>query len=122
MLKGSELCPRTFWAIGSVFKEAGLPDGCLNVIGHHPQDGPEVTTAIIEHPAVKKINYTGSTAVGSIIAQTAAKHLKPIILELGGKAPAIVLEDADIENAARQCAIGAFNHVRFNPSLNNWQC
>ena len=110
VLKGSELSPRCFWAIGSVLKEAGLPDGCLNIIGHRPQDAAEVTTCIIEHPAVKKINYTGSTAVGSIVAQIAAKHLKPVLMELGGKAPAIVLEDADLEVAAHECAAGAFGH------------
>lgn len=104
------MSPRCFWLIGSVFKEAGLPDGCLNVIFHRPQDAAEVTTAIIEHPFVKKINYTGSTAVGSIIAATAGKNLKPVLMELGGKAPAIVLKDADLEKAAKGCALGAFVH------------
>ena len=66
---------------------------------------------MIEHPAVKKINYTGSTVVGSIVAATAGKNLKPVLLELGGKASAIVLEDADLEKAAEGCAMGAFTHV-----------
>ena len=111
VLKGSELSPRCFWAIGQVFKEAGLPDGCLNVITHHHEDAVSVTNAIIEHPAIKKINFTGSTHVGSIIAATAGKNLKPVLLELGGKAPSIVLQDADIEKAAHECALGAFLHV-----------
>ncbi len=112
VLKGSELSPRCFSAIGSIFKEAGLPDGALNVITVRPEDAAEVTKALIQHTAVKKINFTGSTAVGSIIATTAGKNLKPVLLELGGKASAIVLEDADIQLAASECALGAFYHVR----------
>ena len=110
VLKGPEMGPRCYWLIGSVLKEAGLPDGCLNVIFHRPQDAAEVTTAIIEHPSVKKVNYTGSSAVGRIIGGIAGKNLKPVLMELGGKAPAIVLKDADLERAARCCATGAFVH------------
>ncbi|MCJ1388709.1 hypothetical protein MMC18_001558 [Xylographa bjoerkii] len=110
ILKAPEFSPRCFWAIGSVFKEAGLPDGCLNVLAHRPQDAAEITTLLIEHPAVKKINFTGSTHVGSIIAATAGKNLKPVLMELGGKASAIVLADADLKKAATQCALGAFFH------------
>ena len=110
ILKGSELSPRCFWVIGSIMQEAGLPAGVLNVIFHRTQDAAEVTSAIIEHPFVKKINYTGSTATGSIIAAQAGKHLKPLLMELGGKAPALVLKDANIEKAAHHCALGAFMH------------
>ena len=110
ILKSPEFSPRCFWAIGSVFKEAGLPDGCLNVLAHRTQDAPEITTLLIEHPAVKKINFTGSTAVGSIIASCAGKSLKPCLMELGGKASAIVLKDADLKKAAQGCALGAFFH------------
>lgn len=112
VLKGPEASPRCTWVVGSVLKEAGLPDGCLNVIHIRPQDAAEITTALIEHPLVKKVNFTGSTAIGSIIATTAGKNLKPLLMELGGKASAIVLEDADLDVAAQQCAIGAFAHVR----------
>ena len=91
-------------------QEAGLPAGVLNVIFHRTQDAAEVTSAIIEHPFVKKINYTGSTATGSIVAAQAGKHLKPLLMELGGKAPALVLKDANIEKAAHGCALGAFLH------------
>ena len=110
VLKGPEMSPRCFWLIGTVMKEAGLPDGCLNVIYHRPQDAAEVTTSIIAHPSVKKITYTGSTTVGSVIATTAGKYLKPVLMELGGKAPAIVLKDANLEKAAHGCALGAFVH------------
>lgn len=89
IFKGSELSPRCFWVLGQVLAEAGLPAGVLNMIYHRPQDAVEVTTALIEHPAVKKINFTGSTGVGSIIAGQAGKNLKPCLMELGGKASAI---------------------------------
>ncbi|KAF2119740.1 Aldehyde/histidinol dehydrogenase [Lophiotrema nucula] len=110
ILKGSELSPRCFWAIGTSFIEAGLPAGALNVLFHRPQDAAQVTTALIEHPAVKKINFTGSTLVGRIVATAAGKNLKPVLMELGGKASAIVLEDADLKKAAPQCALGSFLH------------
>ncbi|MCJ1245884.1 hypothetical protein MMC30_003088 [Trapelia coarctata] len=108
ILKASELSPRCYWAIGSVFKEAGLPDGCLNVLAHRTQDAAEMTALLIEHPAIKKINFTGSSVIGKIIAATAGKNLKPCLMELGGKASAIVLPDANLEKAANACALGAF--------------
>ncbi|EEU33573.1 uncharacterized protein NECHADRAFT_98419 [Fusarium vanettenii 77-13-4] len=110
VLKGSELSPRVFWAIGDIFRQAGLPDGCLNIIYHRPADAAAVTEALIAHPAIKKINFTGSTLVGSIIASLAGKHVKPLLLELGGKASAIVLKDAGVKKAAISCAVGAFIH------------
>lgn len=70
-----------------------------------------MTSTLIAHPAIRKITYTGSTTVGSIIAGMAAKHTKPVLLELGGKAAAIVLDDADLEKAAMACTVGAFLHV-----------
>ncbi|KAH6657773.1 Aldehyde/histidinol dehydrogenase [Truncatella angustata] len=108
VFKGSELSPRVFWAIADVFKEAGLPDGVLNFISTDPAHASEVTTALIAHPEVKKINFTGSTAVGRIIGKLAGQHLKPVVQELGGKAPAIIWEDADLDLAAEQCTLGAF--------------
>ncbi|QPC72190.1 hypothetical protein HYE68_002942 [Fusarium pseudograminearum] len=108
VFKGSELSPKCHWAIVDVFREAGLPNGCLNLIFHKPEDAPLITEALIAHPAIKHINFTGSTQVGSMISIEAAKHLKPILMELGGKGNAIVLKDANLEVAATQCAIGAF--------------
>lgn len=107
VLKGSELSPRIFWSFGSVFQDAGLPDGVLNIIYHQPSDASEITNALIEDPAIKKINFTGSTNVGAIIASKAGKELKPVLLELGGKASAIVCEDADLDKAAMEVARGA---------------
>lgn len=111
VLKGPELAPRCYHALVSVFRDAGLPDGVLNLLFHRPQDAAAVTEALIAHPAVKKLNFTGSTAVGRIVAAMAGKHLKPIITELGGKASAIILADADLERAAAACTMGAFQHA-----------
>jgi acyl-CoA reductase-like NAD-dependent aldehyde dehydrogenase len=92
-------------------REAGLPAGVLNLVFHRPQDAAEITNTLIAHPAIKKINFTGSTAIGSIITTGAGKHLKPIITELGCKASAIILADADIEKAAMACTISASLHA-----------
>lgn len=111
VLKGSELAPRTFWALGSVMREAGLPDGVLSVLYHRAEDAVGVTNALIESPLVRKVNFTGSTAVGAIIAAKAGQELKPVLMELGGKASAIVCDDADLAPAAFQVALGAFLHA-----------
>ncbi|CAI7604805.1 unnamed protein product [Penicillium manginii] len=111
VLKGPELSPRCYWAIVDIFRKAGLPDGCLNLVIHRPEDAVEITNVLIAHPSIKKINFTGSTAVGAIISSLAGKYLKPIITELGGKASAIILKDADIAKAAHACALGAFLHA-----------
>ncbi len=108
ILKASESCPRTHALIIEAFAEAGFPDGVVNVVTNAPEDAAEVVGALIDHPAVKRINFTGSTAVGKIIAKRAAEHLKPVLLELGGKAPLIVLEDADLDEAVKAAAFGAF--------------
>lgn len=110
ILKGSEASPGAYWAIASILHEAGLPKGCLNTIIHRPEDAAAVTSAIISSPHVRKITFTGSTATGSIIASQAARLLKPTLMELGGKAPTIVCEDADIPQAALGCALGSFLH------------
>ncbi len=108
VLKASELCPQTHRLIGDVLREAGLPAGVLNVITNAPEDAAAVVEALIAHPAVRRINFTGSTRVGRIIAETAGRYLKPVLLELGGKAPLIVLDDADLDEAVAAAAFGAF--------------
>jgi acyl-CoA reductase-like NAD-dependent aldehyde dehydrogenase len=108
ILKASEVCPATHRLIGAVLTEAGLGDGVVNVITHEPKDAEAVAEALISHPAVKRVNFTGSTRVGKIIAAIAAKYLKPVVLELGGKAPLIVLDDADIDAAVNATVFGAF--------------
>ncbi len=108
ILKASENCPRTHSIIIEAFAEAGFPDGVVSVVTNAPADAADVVGALIDAPEVKRINFTGSTAVGRIIAKRAAEHLKPVLLELGGKAPLIVLEDADLDEAVKAAAFGAF--------------
>ena len=111
ILKGPEASPATYWNFVNILHEAGLPAGVLNTIYHKPQDAAQVTNALITNPAIKKVNFTGSTNVGSIIASLCGKNLKPCLMELGGKAPSIVCADADLDNAALQCALGSFLHA-----------
>ena len=108
ILKASESCPRTHELIIEAFAEAGFPEGVVNIVTNAPADAGDVVGALIDHQAVKRINFTGSTAVGRIIAKRAAEHLKPVLLELGGKAPLIVLDDADLDEAVKAAAFGAF--------------
>ena len=108
VLKASEICPATHRLIGTVLQEAGLPAGTVNVVTNAPADAPQVIEALIAHPSVRRINFTGSTRVGRIIAETAARHLKPVLLELGGKASLVVLDDADLDEAVKAAAFGAF--------------
>lgn len=108
ILKASETCPRTHALIIEAFAEAGFPEGVVNVVTNAPEDAAEVVGALIDAPEVKRINFTGSTNVGRIIATRAAQQLKPCLLELGGKAPLIVLEDADLDEAVKAAAFGAF--------------
>jgi acyl-CoA reductase-like NAD-dependent aldehyde dehydrogenase len=108
VFKASETCPAVHHLIGTALHEAGIPGGVLNVITNSPEDASEVVGALVDHPAVRHINFTGSTRVGSIIAERAARHLKPVLLELGGKAPLVVLDDADIEAAVNAAAFSAF--------------
>ena len=108
VLKGSELCPATHGLIIQSLQEAGLPPGVVNFVTNAPEDAAEVVEAMIAHPAVKRVNFTGSTHVGRIIAARCAFHLKPSVLELGGKAPLLVLDDADLDAAVNGAAFGAF--------------
>jgi len=108
IFKGSENCPRTHQLIVEAFEDAGFPAGVVNYITNAPADAGAVVEAIVAHPAVRRVNFTGSTRVGKVIAMTCAKYLKPVVLELGGKAPLVVLDDADIEDAVNGAAFGCF--------------
>lgn len=108
ILKGSENCPRTHQLIVEAFQEAGFPAGVVNYITNAPADAGEVVEAMVAHPAVRRVNFTGSTKIGRIIAQTCARYLKPVVLELGGKAPMVILDDADIDDAVNAAAFGCF--------------
>ena len=108
VLKASEQCPRTHALIVEAFHAAGLPEGAVQIVSNAPEDAAEIVGALIDHPAVRRINFTGSTHVGKIIARRAAEQLKPVLLELGGKAPLLVLDDADLDEAVKAAAFGAF--------------
>lgn len=108
VLKASEQCPRTHSLIAEAFADVGLPEGAVSIVTNAPEDAAEIVGALIDHPKIRRINFTGSTHVGKIIAQRAAGHLKPVLLELGGKAPLIVLDDADLDEAVKAAAFGAF--------------
>jgi benzaldehyde dehydrogenase (NAD) len=108
ILKGSENCPRTHGLIIEALQEAGFPAGVVNYITNAPEDAARVVEAVVAHPAVRRVNFTGSTRVGKIIAQTCARYLKPAVLELGGKAPLIVLDDANLDAAVDGAAFGCF--------------
>jgi acyl-CoA reductase-like NAD-dependent aldehyde dehydrogenase len=110
VFKASEVCPRTHGEIARVLVDAGLPPGVVNLITHRAEDAPDVVDELIAHPAVRRINFTGSTRVGRLVAENAARHLKRVLLELGGKAPLIVLADADLDEAVAAAKFGAFMH------------
>jgi vanillin dehydrogenase len=110
VLKGSEQCPRTHAAVASVLSDAGIPAGVINFVACASRDAAAVVDELIAHPQTRRVNFTGSTRVGRIIAETAARHLTRVLLELGGKAPFIVLADADLDRAAAAANFGAFMH------------
>ncbi len=110
VLKASEICPRTHAAVIRALVDAGLPPGAINLITNDPADAPDVVDELIAHPATRRINFTGSTRVGRLIAENAGRHLKRVLLELGGKAPMVVLHDADLDRAAAAASFGAFFH------------
>jgi betaine-aldehyde dehydrogenase len=105
VLKPSELTPLTALMLGRAALEAGVPPGILNVV---PGPGPEVGAALAGHPDVAFISVTGSTRTGTAVMRAAAESVKRVHLELGGKAPFVVFEDADLEAAAEGAIVGAY--------------
>ena len=111
VLKPSEWSPWTgglLW--GEILTEAGMPAGVLDIVTHAPGEAPPVANAIIEHPAVRRLNFTGSSQVGRLIAEAAGRQLKRVVLELGGHNPLIVLGDADLDYAVNASAFGSYLH------------
>ncbi|MBC7956180.1 MAG: aldehyde dehydrogenase, partial [Cytophagales bacterium] len=105
ILKPSEVTPSTALELGRIALEAGLPAGLLNVL---PGTGAGVGAALVAHPGVKMVSFTGGTASGRRIAEVAARKLMPVALELGGKSPHIVFDDADVPAAVEAVAGGIF--------------
>jgi vanillin dehydrogenase len=110
VLKASELCPRTHAHVAAAIADAGVPPGVINFLTNQPRDAADVVEELIAHQHTRRVNFTGSTRVGRIIAEIAGRNLKRTLLELGGKAPLIVLADADLERAAAATSFGAFFH------------
>ena len=111
VLKPSEWSPVSGGLIwGEIFAEAGLPDGVLNIVTHAPGAAGPIGDELVSNPAVRRVNFTGSTNTGRKLAEAAGRNLKRIVLELGGYNPLIVLADADLEFAVNASAFGAFLH------------
>jgi acyl-CoA reductase-like NAD-dependent aldehyde dehydrogenase len=111
VLKPSEWSPVSgglLW--GEIFADAGLPEGVLNIVTHAPGEAESIADELVSHPAVRRINFTGSTNTGRKLAEAAGRNLKRVVLELGGYNPLIVLGDADLEYAVNASAFGAFLH------------
>jgi acyl-CoA reductase-like NAD-dependent aldehyde dehydrogenase len=111
VLKPSEWSPVSGGLVwGEIFAEAGLPDGVLNIVTHAPGQAAAIGDELVSNRAVRRINFTGSTHVGRLLAEAAGRHLKRVVLELGGYNPVIVLNDADVDYAVNATAFGAFLH------------
>src|SRR5512140_798960 len=104
ILKPAEQTPLTALRFGELALEAGLPAGVLNIV----TGGPETGAALVKHPGVDKIAFTGSTSVGKEIMRSASDSLKRVTLELGGKSPNIVFADSDIDTAVKGAINGIF--------------
>jgi vanillin dehydrogenase len=110
VLKASERCRRTHAAVVDALTDAGAPAGVINLVSNDREDAVAVVDELVAHPAVRRISFTGSTRVGRIIAEAAARHLKRVLLELGGNAALVVLADADLERAVAAATFGSFLH------------
>ncbi|MET0895823.1 MAG: aldehyde dehydrogenase family protein [Acidimicrobiia bacterium] len=103
VLKPSEFTSWSSLVMARLATEVGIPDGVFNVV---TGTGPEAGAPLLEHPAVRKVSFTGSVATGRLVAKAAAERLVPVTLELGGKSPSIVFADADLDRAATAAAMG----------------
>lgn len=111
VLKPSEWSPVVGGLIwGEILTEAGLPAGALNVVAHAPGGAQPIGDELVSHAAVRRLNFTGSTETGRRLAEAAGRHLKRMVLELGGYNPLIVLADADLDYAVDAAVFGSFLH------------
>ncbi|HWO97919.1 MAG TPA: aldehyde dehydrogenase family protein [Bacillus sp. (in: firmicutes)] len=105
VIKPAEQTPVSILELAKLFQEVGIPDGVINVV---PGFGATAGDALVSHPGIDKIAFTGSTRTGQLIMQAASKNLKPVSLELGGKSPNIIFEDASLEDAVNMSAFGIY--------------
>src|SRR5699024_1609466 len=115
VIKPATETPLSLLYVGKLFKEAGFPDGVVNIV---PGSGKDAGEAIVTHPQVDKVSFTGSTDVGKNVMKQAADQVKGVTLELGGKSPTIILDDANLEEAIE----GAFNGTMYNHGQNCSAC
>ncbi len=108
IVKGPEETPASCMELVRAYADAGIPPGVVNLVFGVPS---EVSEYLIPHPIIRKISFTGSTAVGKHLAALAGHHMKRVTMELGGHAPAIVFEDADLENAAKILSMNKFRNA-----------
>jgi succinate-semialdehyde dehydrogenase/glutarate-semialdehyde dehydrogenase len=108
LLKGPEETPASCAALVKAFADAGLPAGALNLVFGDPA---EISSHVIPHPVIRKVSFTGSTAVGKRLAALAGEHMKRVTMELGGHAPAIIFDDADLDLAVRVLAGSKFRNA-----------
>ena len=107
IVKPPEETPAAPACLADAFKDAGLPDGVLNLVYGNP---PEISNYLVPHPVIRKVSFTGSVPVGKQLAALAGQHMKRVTMELGGHAPAIVFDDADLDNAASLLAAAKFRN------------
>lgn len=107
VVKPAEQSPLSTLRLGELIQEAGFPDGVVNIVTGH---GSVAGAAMARHPGIDKVSFTGSTEVGKFLLDAARGNLKRLSLELGGKSPTIVLEDADVETAAAGAALAIFTN------------
>jgi succinate-semialdehyde dehydrogenase/glutarate-semialdehyde dehydrogenase len=108
ILKGPEETPASCAELVRCYADAGVPAGVINLVYGIPA---EISAYLIPHPVIRKISFTGSTAVGKQLAALAGQHMKRVTMELGGHAPAIVFDDADIDAASRALAAAKFRNA-----------
>ena len=108
IVKGPEETPASVAALIKAFDEAGMPKGSINLVYGIPA---EISEYLISHPIVRKVTFTGSTAVGKLLASLAGKHMKRVTMELGGHSPAIVCEDADVKTAVKILSANKFRNA-----------
>ncbi|NIA71370.1 aldehyde dehydrogenase family protein [Pelagibius litoralis] len=108
LLKGNEFAPRTFRLLGEAVRDAGIGEDVARVLICPEDESEAIVDALIETPVVRRINFTGSTRVGRRVAELCARHLKRPLLELGGQAPMLVLQNADLDLAAKAAASGGY--------------
>lgn len=108
--KANQQIPTLHYELCKIMHDAGVPKEVLQMVQFAPGTEPERTEQLIAHPDIKLVNFTGSIGVGSSIGALAGKYIKPALLELGGNAPAVILEDADLAMAANNIVFGGMLH------------